>query len=83
MKMAALLFITFFIAIFALGTPIYAGFTKLNILSSILWAFAATVYAVGTGWRSANSGWFKSGALGFICGLIVFVPLYFVGYLFS
>jgi hypothetical protein len=71
------------VALFTFGPPIYWGFIRLSILAPILWAVAATVFAVGTGWRHPNVGVFKSGAIGLGFGLLVFIPLYLVGRWFS
>jgi hypothetical protein len=70
-------------AIFALTPPIYSGFIGLGIVAPILWAVAATAFAVGTGWRHQNAGAFKSAVVGLTFCLVVFIPLYFVGRWFS
>ena len=79
--MKRLAFVLF--AIFTFSPPIYLGFTRISVLAPILWAVAAMVFAVGTGWRHQNAGALKSAAVGLIFCLVVFIPLYFVGRLFS
>jgi hypothetical protein len=79
--MKRLAFVLF--AIFTFSRPIYLGFTRISVLAPILWAVAAMVFAVGTGWRHQNAGALKSAAVGLTFCLVVFIPLYFVGRWFS
>jgi hypothetical protein len=73
----------FLSAIFAFTPPFYSGFIGLGILAPILWAVAATAFAVGTGWRHQNAAALKSAVVGLAFCLLVFIPLYFVGRWFS
>jgi hypothetical protein len=73
----------FLSAIFAFIPPFYSGIIGLGILAPILWAIAATAFAVGTGWRHQNAAALKSAVVGLAFCLLVFIPLYFVGRWFS
>lgn len=71
------------IALWTFGIPFYFGFKGLNVVAPIIWAIFACGFAVGTGWRHPNSGLIKSALVGLAFGLLVFVPLYYLGRWFS
>ena len=70
---------------FCLHSSVLFGIHRasLGILAPILWAVAATAFAVGTGWRHQNAAALKSAVVGLAFCLLVFIPLYFVGRWFS